>query len=888
MSTDYGYVKRKRSGYDVLRAWLCVLAALLCCGYCFIIPFERDAKLSYDEQLYSDEDMVSVASLSLERSNYCRDSVYSDLCILGTVYLKNCQRGIYQGTPELYEGMISQLSWFETNYMGENIFGLDRSKGVRGLKIDQSQYTITSIDSDYYYFFVSYGDEYISNIPEYRDKGKYLRDTVIEELCKEYSDWYYLRRHNIIYNMSKYEESGLGKKEIYYTVSDISGKSQTTSEYLDSDKLMLGGASLDNYGNYRLCFDSRGDLRIESYSSSTNRNVTPVLNEDGTLTVYGEIHSGDGWMYDARIIFDPGDREYIKAVNEYGGASRYNGEWISLEEMPDYKLSPINTYDLTVFMAPKEDLISKSAAFINKYRDIYIVYHYIRIGLNIAWIVFAVAAVILTLTRPVRYCENDGGSFKARIFNIDISLILMLIFIPLIKFIFNNISYFTYGADINYKIQTMVIAGVGLVAAHIAVMLSAEGIIRHIKVNGIKSKPRLTLVELWKNTKGARSSISSKIADTPINKWFSGLSVKVRYLIMYAELVICALAVIISCMFSMYEYGHFIDASWPFILLLILLGLRYLFVTMRLVNDLSKIEQQTDEMFLSDNEKGKSKPVKPSSPLKSLSNKLGEVSVRANEAVEQQVKSEKMKVELVTNVSHDLKTPLTSIISYIDLLEKTELSDEARGYVSILSRKSEKLRDIVQDVFSLAKAVSDIDIELEMIDMAILTRQVIGDNTDNIENSGKELRSDIKPETAKIKADGAKLYRVIQNLLDNALKYSMPGTRIYLTLSENERGYELTVKNVSEKEMNFTAEEITERFARGDESRTDGGSGLGLSIAQSFTEACKGRFGVEIDGDVFKATVSFDRVDPDAENNADPADIQDIEPIIDSTEELLP
>jgi signal transduction histidine kinase len=287
----------------------------------------------------------------------------------------------------------------------------------------------------------------------------------------------------------------------------------------------------------------------------------------------------------------------------------------------------------------------------------------------------------------------------------------------------------------------------------------------------------------------------------------------------------------------------------------------------RFVKDTAKLEAQIDNM-LTDNELSKSETkLSPKSPFYPLGEKLATISDKAEQAVEKQVQSEKMKVELVTNVSHDLKTPLTSIISYIDLLEKTELSDEAMDYVKILSRKSDKLREIVADVFTLAKAVSGVEVESEELDFAILVRQVLADNGDKTALSGKDMRIDIAVEEAPIIGDGAKLYRVIQNLLDNALKYSMDGTRIYLKLSESGGGYELTVKNVSAYEMNFTAEEITERFARGDKSRTDGGSGLGLSIAKSFTQACGGQFEITIDGDIFIAAVRFERRENDTENS---------------------
>ncbi|SFW33916.1 sensor histidine kinase [Ruminococcus flavefaciens] len=247
--------------------------------------------------------------------------------------------------------------------------------------------------------------------------------------------------------------------------------------------------------------------------------------------------------------------------------------------------------------------------------------------------------------------------------------------------------------------------------------------------------------------------------------------------------------------------------------------------------------------------------VSEKSPAYGMTNNLNNISDGIKSAVDKQVQSERMKVELVTNVSHDLKTPLTSIISYIDLLSAEEMSPAARDYVTIISQKSDRLKAMVSDLFDLAKATSHTDVSNEEIDAVILTQQVIGDMADKIAQSGMEVRTDIKVQAAPIMAEGRKLYRVLQNLIDNALKYSMEGTRIYVTLDNDDTSTHISVKNISAEEMDFTPEEITERFTRGDRSRTTEGNGLGLSIAKSFTEACGGQFEVVIDGDMFTANV---------------------------------
>lgn len=245
------------------------------------------------------------------------------------------------------------------------------------------------------------------------------------------------------------------------------------------------------------------------------------------------------------------------------------------------------------------------------------------------------------------------------------------------------------------------------------------------------------------------------------------------------------------------------------------------------------------------------------SPIFTHTEKLNNISAGIQETVENQVKSERMKIELVTNVSHDLKTPLTSIISYIDLLSTEELSPVARDYVTVIENKSQRLKSMVADLFDLAKATSNTDILSEEIDAVVLTNQVIGDMGDKIEASGKNFVCDIQADSAHINAEGKKMYRVFQNIIDNALKYSMDGTRIFLTLKKDNGFCTISVKNIASYEMTFNPDEITERFTRGDESRTTEGNGLGLSIAKSFTEACGGKFTVVIDGDVFTAIIEL-------------------------------
>lgn len=236
-----------------------------------------------------------------------------------------------------------------------------------------------------------------------------------------------------------------------------------------------------------------------------------------------------------------------------------------------------------------------------------------------------------------------------------------------------------------------------------------------------------------------------------------------------------------------------------------------------------------------------------------------EINKGFKESLEEQMKSERMKIELVTNVSHDLKTPLTSIISYVDLLSKEEnLSESARDYIKVLSEKSDRLKNIVSDLFDLAKSNSgDINLHLETIDMKTLIEQILGDIEDDIERAGHKIKMKLPETSVEIAADSNRLYRVIQNVLDNALKYSLNGTRIFIEMEKREGRGIINIKNTASYEIDFTAEEILQRFNRGDKARTADGSGLGLSIAESFTNVSGGSFKVDIDGDTFKVIISF-------------------------------
>ena len=257
--------------------------------------------------------------------------------------------------------------------------------------------------------------------------------------------------------------------------------------------------------------------------------------------------------------------------------------------------------------------------------------------------------------------------------------------------------------------------------------------------------------------------------------------------------------------------------------------------------------------------------IPPTSNLYDCAMQLNMIRTGIQKAVEEGTKADRTKVELITNVSHDIKTPLTSIISYVELLKKEPgLPPHVVDYVNTISQKADRLNHIVQDVFEVSKAATgNISLELEDLDLGKLLQQTLGEMEQTIERSGLTWRVEIPDAPALVHTDGQRMYRVFQNLIRNCAQYSLEGSRVYVNLitqpaTPQGPGFaQVSIRNISKREITMDAEHLTARFVRGDENRTTEGSGLGLSIAKSFTEACGGLFGLRTDGDLFLVTVTF-------------------------------
>lgn len=238
---------------------------------------------------------------------------------------------------------------------------------------------------------------------------------------------------------------------------------------------------------------------------------------------------------------------------------------------------------------------------------------------------------------------------------------------------------------------------------------------------------------------------------------------------------------------------------------------------------------------------------------------LNNIKLGIASAVEDKMKSERFKTELITNVSHDIKTPLTSIINYVDLLDKEDLQNErAKEYIQVISKNSDRLKKLVVDLVDASKASSGVlKVDMQPLKIDVLLEQLAGEYSERLMSHNLDLIMRKPEESIQIMADGQRIYRVFDNLMNNICKYALPNTRVYLLLEKQDDKAVISFKNISATELDMSASDLMERFVRGDKSRNTEGSGLGLSIAESLTRLQNGEFNIQLDGDLFKIIISF-------------------------------
>ena len=461
----------------------------------------------------------------------------------------------------------------------------------------------------------------------------------------------------------------------------------------------------------------------------------------------------------------------------------------------------------------------------------------VQVQIGVSVLIAAVLSAILGLFMNMEKIDDSGSLRKVFKFPIELVIILFVIFvfssagISSINQIYSNLYIF-------YLFYLLGLVIISLTVNYFVILLKSI----------FNKNTENYLVENALIYRAFKASIRefSKV-DKFDNKEIN--NAKMKFTLVY--LVLC-IAVFLLFLF----FGGMFAASPEAILIpmIIFAGFIY-FIILKNINQVARINKEASEIVGGNYKK---KIEKTGGLYDGIVDNFNNIGSNLDNAIEDAVKSERLKTELITNVSHDLKTPLTSILNYSDLLSKEDNSqEEAKEYAKIINEKSNKLKILIEDLFEVSKATSNnIELDRQELDFNSLVAQSIGEWEDKISENNIEIISNLPDEKVMLNLDGQKFSRVLDNLFSNISKYALENTRVYVDLRD-EGGVKLTIKNISKYPLNISAEELMERFTRGEKSRTTSGSGLGLSIASSFVKAHGASFDIDIDGDLFKVTIEF-------------------------------
>lgn len=467
-------------------------------------------------------------------------------------------------------------------------------------------------------------------------------------------------------------------------------------------------------------------------------------------------------------------------------------------------------------------------------RDVFKDQVFVQIGVSV--LIAAVLSAILGLFMNLEKVDGSESLRKVFKFPIELVIILFVIFvfssagISSMNQIYSNLYIF-------YLLYLLGLVIVSLTVNYLVILLKS---IFNKNTENYLLKNSL----IYRIFTGAISEFSN-IDEENINI----KNAKIKFTLVYFG--ICFVLFIVFLFFaSLYS-----SALEGIVIPMILFGIFIYYILMKNINEVARISRESSEIVKGNYKKNIEKTGGLYDGIVDNFNNIGE---NLDLAIEDAVKSERLKTELITNVSHDLKTPLTSIINYSDLLLKDDnTEDEVKEYSKIINEKSNKLKVLIEDLFEVSKATSNnIELDRQELDFNSLVQQSIGEWEDKIKENNIEIISNLPEDKVMLNIDGQKFSRVLDNLFSNISKYALENSRVYVDLSE-EDGVKLTIKNISKYPLNISAEELMERFTRGEKSRTTSGSGLGLSIASSFVRAHGASFDIEIDGDLFKVTIEF-------------------------------
>lgn len=551
--------------------------------------------------------------------------------------------------------------------------------------------------------------------------------------------------------------------------------------------------------------------------------------------IYGNMEA------DSKIIQDTGVR-YLSDLNK----TYYTIESIEDTEQPKREYITAKAEDFQIFSSYTEDFYEYSqVAIMNNILDkisIFKEYCYFIIPVSTILIIL----ILMYLIISIGYKKGEDGIVLNDFDKTPLEIIIFFaIIIGCIPFILLEVITRDYNGIIS-----LVVTGGLVIYVLCAIILNTT--IKRIKSKTFFKSTITGKILKWICVCGGVVYHKLKIVWDTLT-YSSDLKVKV----IIKFIIISALAIFIFLVFH--------NSGMVVVLEFILIAVT-LYKIIKFIKNCSQIERKLKEMYEEDNS-NKLYEEDFGNEFKNSVRYLNNISNGFENAIQDRMKSERMKVELITNVSHDIKTPLTSIINYVDLLKKENINNEqAKEYIEILDSKSQRLKKLTEDLVEASKvSTGNISLNLEKINVVELVKQATGEFEDKFKKRGLETIINADKNEVDIMADSRYMYRIIENLFSNVSKYALENSRVYIDIKQSKEdnlanNVIIEVKNISKDKLNISAEELMQRFVRGDKSRTTEGSGLGISIAQNLTELQKGKFELKLDGDLFKVKIIFAKV----------------------------
>lgn len=497
----------------------------------------------------------------------------------------------------------------------------------------------------------------------------------------------------------------------------------------------------------------------------------------------------------------------------------------------------MNKQYYTAFDETVQNLDSTSDITLNRalYNQTKSLYKYSYSTLIISIIIGSIELIYLIYS--LGYVKNKEEIYLSWLDKIPLEILLFGYFLLFfVEAALSVICLSVISVDVNLCVMLIMLVGYFSV---LSALYGAGTLLKRIKVhtffkNSVTYRILKWLVQKYKNAKNTIAS--NKNLGGKIALYFIG---------------IVTISILIGLIFK--EFGILLD---------IVFWIWCYYKIMKEVDKFKQIHDATEKIYKGDTNIKLDESLY-TGVLKELAIYINDIAGSFSNAIKESLKSERLKTELITNVSHDIKTPLTSIINYVDLLKQENIQNEkAKEYIEVLDNKSQRLKKLIEDLVEASKASSgNIKINKEVLNVKELLNQVTGEFEDKFNSRYLNIISKLPEETVYIKADSRYLYRVLENTYSNVAKYAEENTRVYIDcILEEKNTVAIYVKNISKDELNISADELMQRFVRGDKSRNTEGSGLGLSIAKSLTELQDGTFNIYLDGDLFKVAIKFKRV----------------------------